>query len=146
MWVNVHYKPENIHNALIYFLRKINFWVSYDFETSRKLIFLNSRIISFKYEKYIKRNFPIHVLDSCCLKNILICKIDEICLSTESFILNSKIFDYILLCAICNAIKGKGLYRNKRIFLPPPLRDPRGRGQNLNCKLKTFGFLDTLKV
>ena len=84
-------------------------------------------------------------MNSGCLKKILICKIDEICVSTESFILNSKIFDDLFLCAICNAIKGKGLYRNKRIFLPPPLRDPRG-GPNLNCKLKTFGFLDTLKV
>ena len=30
----------------------------------------------------------------------------------------------------------KGVYRNKS----------GGGGQNLNCKFKTFGFLDTLKV
>ena len=84
-------------------------------------------------------------MNSGCLKKILICKIDEICVSTESFILNSKIFDDLFLCAICNAIKGKGLYKISEFFLPPPLRDPRG-GPNLNCKLKTFGFLDTLKV
>ena len=33
----------------------------------------------------------------------------------------------------------------KKKFAPPP-GAPRGGGQTLNCKFKTFGFLDTLKV
>ena len=34
-----------------------------------------------------------------------------------------------------------------QFFLPsPPPQGLLGRGQNSNCKFKTFGFLDTLKV
>ena len=38
--------------------------------------------------------------------------------------------------------------RKAQIFvcLPFPLGAPRGGGQNLKCKFKTFGSLDTLKV
>ena len=35
--------------------------------------------------------------------------------------------------------------KRKKCFLPPPLEAP-GGGQNANCKFKTFGLLNTLKV
>ena len=34
----------------------------------------------------------------------------------------------------------------KRKKSPPPPGAPMGGGQNLNCKFKTFGFIDTLKL
>ena len=47
----------------------------------------------------------------------------------------------------------KGVHRNKSmggpefVFVPhPPRSSYRGGGKNLNCKFKTFGLLDTLKV
>ena len=42
-------------------------------------------------------------------------------------------------------VEGPNMRVAPNIFLPPP-RSSWGRGQNLNCKFKTFGFLDTLKV
>ena len=48
--------------------------------------------------------------------------------------------------------RSKGAHRNKsrgaKQFLCPSTRSSYGGGgwQNLNCKFKTFGFLDTLKV
>ena len=63
-------------------------------------------------------------------------------------------FGFTFAISACNQL---GVYRNKcwegeqnmrkaQHFLCPPLRASREGGQNLNCKFKTFGFLDTLKV
>ena len=45
-----------------------------------------------------------------------------------------------------NVGRGSKICAKPNIFFVPPLRASREGGQNLNCKFKTFGFLDTLKV
>ena len=56
--------------------------------------------------------------------------------------------DHLKSRAYTEIIVGGGEICAKRtFFLPPsPPSSSWGGGQNLNCKLKTFGFLDTLKV
>ena len=58
----------------------------------------------------------------------------------------TKMKIYLILCVTQGHIQkylGGGQICAK-YFLPPPLLDPRGGGggQNLNCNIKTFGFLD----